>query len=281
MQTILGIIGSPRRLGNCEIMIKEISRQAPIAHELNLLRLPDFDLQPCKACYRCLFEDQKCVLEDDFHQVAEALIAADFLVVAAPTYFLAANACLKRFLDRGLALYAHIETLWHKPAVGIGIAGIEGKEGHTLLDIQSFLRLVMAEEKQTRMIYGALPGEIFLNDANKAVARDLAQALFAPVKAPNGPCCPVCGGDTFRFLGGRRIRCMLCSNAGMFAADGGQPAFQIAKDGHELFESKQGALNHRQWLLGMKSRFMSEKNALKAVAKTYLKSGQWIKPQKS
>jgi hypothetical protein len=31
---ILGIIGSPRKLGNCEIMVKEISKQISIPYEL-------------------------------------------------------------------------------------------------------------------------------------------------------------------------------------------------------------------------------------------------------
>jgi len=43
MKKVLGIIASPRRLGNCEIMVKEISGHIPEPHELNLLRLSDFD----------------------------------------------------------------------------------------------------------------------------------------------------------------------------------------------------------------------------------------------
>ncbi|HIJ57191.1 MAG TPA: flavodoxin family protein, partial [Deltaproteobacteria bacterium] len=39
MKKILGIIGSPRRLGNSEIMVKEIGRHIPIPHELKLIRL--------------------------------------------------------------------------------------------------------------------------------------------------------------------------------------------------------------------------------------------------
>ena len=59
---------------------------------------------------------------------------SDALVVAAPTYLLGANASLKRFLDRGLSFYAHLDRLWGKPAVGVAIAGIEGMEGYTKLD---------------------------------------------------------------------------------------------------------------------------------------------------
>lgn len=64
MKKILGIIGSPRKLGNCEIMVKEISRQISIPHELNLLRLQDFNILPCRGCYTCLLKNGQCVLDD-------------------------------------------------------------------------------------------------------------------------------------------------------------------------------------------------------------------------
>jgi multimeric flavodoxin WrbA len=181
MKKVLGIIGSPRNLGNCEIMVKEISRQISVSHDLRLLRLSHFNLLPCRGCYRCLPEGKPCVLKDDLNTVLEAMCDADALVVAVPTYFLSANACLKILLDRGLSFYNHSEKLWHKPAVGIGIAGIAGREGFTLLGIQNFLKLILAQEKGCRIVYGALPGEIFMNENNKKLAADLAASLLGPV----------------------------------------------------------------------------------------------------
>ncbi len=46
-----------------------------------------------------------------------------------PTYFLGANASLKRLLDRGLSFYAHIDAPLGKTAVGVAIAGVAGLEG--------------------------------------------------------------------------------------------------------------------------------------------------------
>ena len=198
MKKILGIIGSPRKLGNCEIMVKEISRQISIP-ELKLLRLQDFKILPCRGCYQCLFKTGHCVIEDDLATVVTAIVEADALIVSAPTYFLGINSCIKQFIDRGISLLAHIEKLWHKPAVGVVIAGIEGKEGYSLLAIQSFLKLIMAVNKQSRIVY-------------------------------------------------------------------------------ELFLSKEEAVKHREWLLGMKSRFIEQKKALKDVTRSYIKQGIWIKP---
>jgi multimeric flavodoxin WrbA len=280
VKKILGIVGSPRRLGNCEIMVKEISRHIAEPHEMKLLRLSDFDLRPCRGCYRCLFDEGGCPQEDDFYSVLNEIIDTDAVILAAPTYFLGPNGCLKLFIDRGLSFYAQTEALWGKPSVGVGIAGMGGKEGYTMLGIQSFLKIILSEVKLCKLVYGALPGDIFLNAENKRVAAELASALFEPIPEKQSPACPLCGGDTFRFIDKDRIRCMLCSNAGRLSFQAGTPVFHIEMSGHELFLTKQGVLNHRRWLKGMKVRFVEQKNALKEITAPYRKEGHWIKPQK-
>jgi multimeric flavodoxin WrbA len=277
MKKVLGLIGSPRNLGNCEIMVKEISRQIPVTHDLSLLRLSDFKILPCRGCYRCLPEGKQCVLKDDLNIVLAAMCDADALIVAVPTYFLSANACLKLLLDRGLSFYNHSEKLWQKPAVGIGIAGITGREGFTLLGIQNFLKLILAREKGCRIIYGALPGEIFMDDDNKKIAADLASALFGTMPEKFEPCCPICGGDTFRFLGNHRVRCMLCSISGTLIDNNGYPAFEMSCSEDMIFASAQDALKHRDWLLDMKHDFIEKKAALKKISIDYRRKGQWIR----
>lgn len=280
MKTVLGIIGSPRRLGNSEIMVKEISRQVPEEHRLYLLRLSDFDILPCKGCYACLFKDERCIQKDDVSALQEAILDADALILAAPTYFLGINGVLKQVVDRGLSFYTHIERLWGKPSVGVCIAGIPGKEGHGLLGVENFLRMMLTDNKANRVVYGALPGEVFLNEANLAAANELGKALFSPAKEKTGPRCPRCGGDTFRFLGGTRVRCMLCSNEGEVQLGSDGPSFSIGKSGHDMFLSLQDAVDHRQWLRGMKNRFLEHKAELKKVVTDYRKQGEWVTPKK-
>jgi multimeric flavodoxin WrbA len=279
MKKILGITGSPRKPGNCEIMLKAVSRHIPEAHELRLLRLADFNLKPCKGCYRCLFKEKQCILKDDINQIIAAIAWADAVIVAVPTYFLGANAMLKMLVDRGLCFYGHPEKLWGKPSIGIGIAGIEGKEGATLLGIERFQRILLADVKQTLMVYGALPGEVFMRPQNREIAKELGQALFQPAPGPAEPCCPLCGSRTFRFLGENRVRCMLCSNAGTVDLASGIPVFSIAKSGHDLFLDSDDALDHEKWLVDMKMRYLKNKQALKDISKEYRQDGTWLKPE--
>jgi multimeric flavodoxin WrbA len=279
MKKILGLIGSPRKLGNSELMIKEISRNIPVPHELHLLRLSDFRILPCKGCYQCLFKKEKCVIQDDFNRVVKAMADADAFIVAAPAYFLGPNSALKQLLDRGLNFYSYAERLWGKPAVGIGIAGIEGLEGYTLLGIESFLKVILADNKKCLMVFGAMPGEIFLNEMNLKIAVDLASALFSPAAEKQEPCCPLCSGTTFRFTGLNRVHCMLCSNSGTIEMVEEFPKFKM-ENRFNMFFSKENALEHKKWLMGMKGRFMKQKNRLKEITLPYLKEGKWITPER-
>ena len=275
MKKILGIIGSPRKLGNSEIIIKEISRKIPVQHELKLLRLHDMHIEPCKGCYKCLISGD-CIQKDDYHIFRDALVNSDALLVAAPTYCMGANASLRQITNKAFALNKYIDVLWNKPAIGIGICGINGKEGYTLLDIENFLALLFSKNKKCVMLTGALPGEIFRNDETKMIARELAALLLDPGKSggtlKNTPSCPLCGGTTFRFRDVSTVTCVLCSNSGTVEWIDNKPVFSIKRGDHSFILSKQAAKDHYKWLLGMKDRFIKHKKELKKITIQYLES---------
>ena len=280
MKKVLGIVGSLRRLGNCELLIKEISREITVPHELQLLRLPEFNLDYCNGCYRCLMSDRGCMLQDDLSSVLDAIESADALILAVPTYFLAAHASLKTFIDRGISFYSRAEKLWGKPAVGIGVAGIEGKEGSTQLDIERFFATLMAQNKSSSIVYGALPGEALLSQANLSVVSALASVLFAESQPKQELSCSYCGGETFRFCRGNKVRCMLCSETGRLMFNGEQSLIEMDQSEHPILVNETEALRHRDWLLGMVGRFKEQKETLSKVRASYENEGSWVSPSK-
>jgi multimeric flavodoxin WrbA len=279
VKKIVALIGSPRKLGNSELMAKEISRHIAASHTLQLIRLPAMDIRPCRACYTCLFDEKGCPQEDDFSQILAAILEADGLIVSAPTYFLSANASLKVLLDRGLALYAHYDRLWGKPSVAVAVAGIPGMEGFTKLCLESALRAMGTRLKASGVVYGALPGEVFMNEENRQVAKAFAAALFDPT--PDWQSvpwrCDACGGDTFRFLGPDQVRCMTCSSPGQVLIDEGRLTLSVKAPEDHFFLTLEGAHRHRHWLQGMKKRFLEKKDALKTICLDYREDGDWLK----
>ena len=71
-KVILGLVGSPRRLGNCEVLIKEIWKSIETEHTLKLIRMPSLDIRPCDACYACVM-GKACPKEDDMGFLLERL----------------------------------------------------------------------------------------------------------------------------------------------------------------------------------------------------------------
>jgi len=277
MKTILGLIASPRTLGNCELIVKEISNHINEQHELQLLRLQDFNIKPCRGSYTCLFRNKQCVIDDDYPHIISAIVKADALIIAVPTYCLGANAMLKLFFDRCIACYSYANQLWNKPCVSIGIAGINGMEGSTRLDLEKFTSMMLFNNKATAMLYSALPGEVFMNENNLKKAAALGQALLGEPLQDKSPSCPICGGKSFRFLGDDRVKCLLCSQTGYISMESGFPVFDITKE-YGIFSSKQEALNHYQWLKGKRVDYKAKREYINQIIQQYLDRGNWIKP---
>ncbi len=103
---ILGISASPRRGGNCEILLdKALSAAAEAGAETEKVVLSTLTISPCMGCGAC---DQtgKCILEDDMQDLYEKIDQADVMIFASPIYFYAVSGWAKAAIDRCQALWA-------------------------------------------------------------------------------------------------------------------------------------------------------------------------------
>jgi multimeric flavodoxin WrbA len=63
---VLGLIGSYRKLGNTEVLVKEALMEVQrLRAEVDVLRLTDFRIEPCKGCMACVFKSEECKIQDD------------------------------------------------------------------------------------------------------------------------------------------------------------------------------------------------------------------------
>jgi multimeric flavodoxin WrbA len=100
MVKLLGIVGSPRKGGNTEVILDEILKAGEAeGAETELIHLIDFDLKPCDACRTC-FENKNCVIRDDVEKIFQKMEEADGIIVGSPVYFFTINAQTKTFIDR-------------------------------------------------------------------------------------------------------------------------------------------------------------------------------------
>ena len=70
--SILGIVGSPRRGGNTEILVDEALAGAKEAgHSAEKIILSQHDINPCDACNACM-KTGSCIHDDDFPMTRQA-----------------------------------------------------------------------------------------------------------------------------------------------------------------------------------------------------------------
>jgi multimeric flavodoxin WrbA len=98
---ILGIVGSPRKGHNTEIMVEEALRGAESLGSVKteLYSLSGKKIAPCDSCFVCVSEKQ-CIISDDFQAFANKYLEADGVIIGSPVYHLSISAQLKAALDR-------------------------------------------------------------------------------------------------------------------------------------------------------------------------------------
>lgn len=97
---ILGIVGSPRRGGNTEILIDEVLRGAEEAGAVTeKVILNELDISPCQACNTCQ-KTNKCAQEDDMLILLDKMEHSHVWVLGTPVYWWGPTAQFKTFLDR-------------------------------------------------------------------------------------------------------------------------------------------------------------------------------------
>ncbi len=110
MVRIVALYGSPRKTGNTSTLLTHAvdgAREAGAAVECFHLR--DLKMSPCLELYGCK-RNGRCVIEDDFQKVAEAVTNAQGVMVASPIFFYTVSAHTKIFMDRCQSLW--VKRYW-------------------------------------------------------------------------------------------------------------------------------------------------------------------------
>jgi multimeric flavodoxin WrbA len=101
---VIGIVGSPRKNGNTNLVVQEILNGATQAGaETRNFILNEMNYRGCQACDYCKTHD-RCKLEDDLIPLFEEMKTADGIIFGAPIYFAQFSGQMRLFLDRCYSL---------------------------------------------------------------------------------------------------------------------------------------------------------------------------------
>jgi multimeric flavodoxin WrbA len=102
---VLGIMGSPRRQSNTEILLdRTLEGSREMGAEVEKLAVSELKVRPCLEIYACL-KDGRCAIKDDMQRVYEKLLEADHIAFASPIFFYGLTSQAKAIVDRCQALW--------------------------------------------------------------------------------------------------------------------------------------------------------------------------------
>ena len=116
MVKVVGLVGSPRKNGNTELLINEALKGASNAGaETEVFRLANMNINPCNACVYCKSNEGKCALDDDMQILYDRLKHSDAFIFGSPVYMGSMSAQSKLFVDRLYAItssMANWQSFW-------------------------------------------------------------------------------------------------------------------------------------------------------------------------
>ncbi|MCL5959845.1 MAG: flavodoxin family protein [Chloroflexi bacterium] len=282
MPKVLGLVGSQRRLGNSEVLVKEALEGArEEGAETALLRLTDLAIKPCTGCMACVFKDAPCEVKDDVAFLFETMESADAVVLGAPTYFLGASGVIKILADRVLMRWLHLPAQ-SRPAATIVTAGLREWEALSQPALNQFLLAQGYEIMGSLVAYAPGPGQSLLNEENVVTARALGKSVARGEPLPRpADVCPVCYARFFEPRSGGRLQCPICRTIGTPRET--EAGLQIDFDSESLLTHRwtYPELQHHihSWVIPSKDMFLRDLSAVKTARERYKSMDHpWLKP---
>jgi NAD(P)H-dependent FMN reductase len=273
---ILGVVGSARRWGNSELMVRQVLRGAQREGARGqLLRLTSLQLESCTGCMRCAIGSRPCPLTDDMAWLVDTFRAADGLVLAVPTYFLGPAAVLKLVLDRLLTVTGDVDRPLPaaRPAVTVAVSGLPDWRGVTLPYLNALAAAFGYQPIESLTAVAPGPGEVLLDDAlmDEALAagRRLGRGELEPSAAPD-QVCPVCHCDSF-MLQGTRATCPICGREATLetSAHGVRLRFDADSGGHHRWTPEALRTHMVDWVQATGPRYMARRGEIKQRRTAY------------
>jgi len=219
---ILALNGSFRKNGNTEVLLKQALMGAESeGAEVEILRLTDYKIEPCRGCGLCLFRENVCQVQgDDVSFIFSKVDGCEGVILGAPCYFLELTAVVKQLIDRCWILGHKIGKI-KKPAAVIIPYATRGWTPY--VSVQSNLLLTLMGLMKINEITVCTQGisEVVLDQEAMDLAFSLGKEIAVAIKKRDftykgeAGLCPSCHDWLVRILKDQEtVECPTCGVRG-------------------------------------------------------------------
>jgi multimeric flavodoxin WrbA len=177
---VLGIVCSPRRRGNTEILVEEALISAKeCGAEVELITMAGMSIAPCDGCESCI-TTKKCRLDDDMQGIYPKLLEADGFIFGTPVYFWGVTAQAKALIDRTFVLREG-RSLRNKVA-GVVVVARRAGATHAFSAFRNYFNLQRMPSPGGAIAYAHKKGDVREDSQGMAEARALGKAVAQAIK---------------------------------------------------------------------------------------------------
>lgn len=108
MKNIVILNGSPHTNGTTAHLVDSFLKGLEGKAEIQVFDVASMNIHPCIGCDTCGCGEKPCVFQDDMERIVPALLSADVVVFASPTYYFGLTAQLKTVIDRFYEVDHHL-----------------------------------------------------------------------------------------------------------------------------------------------------------------------------
>lgn len=219
---ILALNGSFRKNGNTEILLKQALMGAQSeGASVEIIRLTDYKIGPCRGCGLCLFRENVCqVQDDDVRFIFSKIDECDGMILGAPCYFLELTAVVKQLIDRCWILGHKIGKV-RKPATVIVPYATRGWIPYVSLQSNILLNIMGMTKINEITICTQGISEVVLDQEAMDLAHEMGREIAAAARNKDFTykgdpgVCPSCHDWLLRILKDREtVECPTCGVRG-------------------------------------------------------------------
>ncbi len=219
---VLALNGSFRKNGNTEILLKQALMGAESeGAEVEILRLTDYKMEPCRGCGLCLFrENVSQVQGDDVSLIFSKVDGCEGVILGSPCSFLELTAVVKQLIDRCWILGHKIGKI-KKPAAVIIPYATRGWIPYVSVQSNALLNLMRLVKINEITVCTQGISEVVLEQESMDSAYTIGKEIAAAIKKNDftykgeAGICPSCHDWLIRILKDHEtVECPTCGVRG-------------------------------------------------------------------
>ena len=188
---VVAFNGSPRKTGNTSILINAVLDELrKEGVETELVQMAGRPIHGCRACYRCLAnQDRRCSFDDDaLNEYLEKMIEAEGIILGSPTFHGDVTPELKCLIDRA-GLVSNLNGTLFRRKVGAAVVPVRRAGSvhaiHTVHNLFLMHEMIIPGSSYWNMAFGMDKGDVETDAEGIDTMRTLGQTMAWLLKRLN------------------------------------------------------------------------------------------------